>query len=154
MRFLSCMNSLMNYKIIFVSEAFVTFTTFIRFSPCMNSLMNIKIIFLGKHLSHSLQPAQANIPSQTLNYHRWRNQSIPRQNQIHTLSFQESSLQRIITEKKNTRTETTSQKKQESNPSTNQNENSHKNRMPTLTTKIKGSNNYFSLISLFFQFFF
>jgi hypothetical protein len=26
-----------------------------------------------------------------LNYHRWRNQSIPRQNQIHTLSFQESS---------------------------------------------------------------
>jgi hypothetical protein len=25
-------------------------------------------------------PAQATIPSQTLNYHRWRNQSIPRQN--------------------------------------------------------------------------
>jgi hypothetical protein len=57
----------------------------------MNSLMNIKIIFLGKHLSHSLQPAQANIPSQTLNYHRWRNQSIPRQNQIHTIYFHESS---------------------------------------------------------------
>ena len=36
-------------------------------------------------------PAQATIPSQTLNYHRWRNQSIPLQNQIHTLSFHESS---------------------------------------------------------------
>jgi hypothetical protein len=30
------------------------------------------------------------IPSKTLNYHRWRNQSIPWQNQIHTISFQES----------------------------------------------------------------
>ena len=44
--------------------------------------------------------------------------------------------------------ETTSQKKQEGNPSTNLKEDSHKNRMPTLTTKIKGNNNYFSLISL------
>jgi exonuclease III len=37
---------------------------------------------------------------------------------------------------------------QERNPSTNQKEDSHKNRIPTLTTKIKGSNNYFSLKSL------
>jgi hypothetical protein len=44
--------------------------------------------------------------------------------------------------------ETTSQKKQEGNPSTNLKEDIHKNRMPTLTTKIIGSNNYFSLISL------
>ena len=44
--------------------------------------------------------------------------------------------------------EITPQNNQESNPSTNQKEDSHKNRMPTLTTKIKGSNNYFSLISL------
>ena len=36
-------------------------------------------------------PAQATIPGQTLNYHRWKNQSIPRQKQIHTISFQESS---------------------------------------------------------------
>ena len=35
--------------------------------------------------------AQATIPSQTLNYHRGRNQSIPRQNQIHALSLHESS---------------------------------------------------------------
>ena len=34
------------------------------------------------------------------------------------------------------------------NPSTNLKEDSHKNRMPTLTTKIMGSNNYFSLASL------
>jgi hypothetical protein len=40
------------------------------------------------------------------------------------------------------------QKKQESNPSTNLKEDSFKNRIPTLTTKITGSNNYFSLISL------
>jgi exonuclease III len=39
-------------------------------------------------------------------------------------------------------------KNQESNPSTNLKEDSHKNRIPTLTTKITGSNNYFSLISL------
>ena len=38
--------------------------------------------------------------------------------------------------------------KQESNTSTNLKEDSHKNRIPTLTTKITGSNNYFSLISL------
>jgi hypothetical protein len=36
-------------------------------------------------------PAQLTIPSQTFNYHRWRNQSIPQQNQTETLSFHESS---------------------------------------------------------------
>ena len=44
--------------------------------------------------------------------------------------------------------ETTPYKKQESNPSTNLKEDSHKNRISTLTTKITGSNNYFFLISL------
>jgi hypothetical protein len=38
-------------------------------------------------------------------------------------------------------------KKQETNPSTNLKEDSHKNRIPTLTTKTTGSNYYFSLIS-------
>jgi hypothetical protein len=37
---------------------------------------------------------------------------------------------------------------QESNPSPNLKEDSHKNKIPTLTTKITASNNYFSLISL------
>jgi hypothetical protein len=48
-------------------------------------------------------------------------------------------LQRIITEKKNnTMMETTkTYKKQESNPPINQKEDSHKNRMPTLTKKKK-----------------
>jgi hypothetical protein len=36
-------------------------------------------------------PAQATIPSKTLKYHRWRNQSIPLKNHIHTISFHESS---------------------------------------------------------------
>jgi hypothetical protein len=40
------------------------------------------------------------------------------------------------------------QKKQERNPSTNLKEDSRKKRIPTLTTKITGSNNYFYLISL------
>ena len=60
------------------------------------------------------------------------------------------ALQRIITEKKKKQYKEGNHilKKQEGNPSTNQKEDSHKNRMPTLTTKIIGSNNYFSLISL------
>jgi hypothetical protein len=36
-------------------------------------------------------PTHATTPSQTFNYLRWRNKSIPRQNQIHILSFHESS---------------------------------------------------------------
>jgi exonuclease III len=44
--------------------------------------------------------------------------------------------------------ETTCYEKQERNPSTNQKEDSHKKRMPILTTKIIGSKNYVSLIPL------
>ena len=47
-------------------------------------------------------PAQATIRSQTLNYHRWRNQSIPRQNQIHTLYLHESSPSKDNNRKKKT----------------------------------------------------
>ena len=36
-------------------------------------------------------PAQDTIPSKTLNQHRWRTQSIPRQNQIQTVSIYQSS---------------------------------------------------------------
>ena len=88
----------------------------------------------------------ATIPSKTLNYHRWRNQSIPWQNQIHTISFHKSS------PSKDNKGKTPKQggkllprKKQESNPSTNLKEDSHKNRILTLTTKLTGTNNYFSL---------
>jgi hypothetical protein len=35
-------------------------------------------------------PTQAIIPSKTLNYHRWRNQPISRQNKIHQISFYKS----------------------------------------------------------------
>ena len=44
--------------------------------------------------------------------------------------------------------ETIPYRKQGSNPSTNLKEDIHKNRIPNLTTKRTGSNNYFSLISL------
>ena len=43
--------------------------------------------------------------------------------------------------------EITPQNEQENNPSTNLKEDSLKNRIPTLTTKIQGSNNCISLIS-------
>jgi hypothetical protein len=94
-------------------------------------------------------PAQAIVPRKTLNYHRWRNQDIPGQKQIHTISFYKSS------PRKYNRLKTPAQggklhpkkKKQESNLSTNQGV-SHMNRISTLTAKITGSNNYFSLISL------
>jgi hypothetical protein len=42
-------------------------------------------------IQRTQMPAQATIHSQSFNYLRWRNKSIPRQNQIHTLSFHESS---------------------------------------------------------------
>jgi hypothetical protein len=48
----------------------------------------------------------------------------------------------------NTRKEIVPWKKQESYPSTNLKECRHKNRIPALTTKIIGSNNYFTLIYL------
>jgi hypothetical protein len=51
-------------------------------------------------------------------------------------------------ENSNTRREIMPSKNQESNPSTNLKEDIHKNRIPTLATKITGSNNCFSLISL------
>jgi hypothetical protein len=35
-------------------------------------------------------PAQTNIPSKTLNNYRWRNQDIPRQKQIYTISIHKS----------------------------------------------------------------
>jgi hypothetical protein len=36
-------------------------------------------------------PTQTTIPNKTLNYHKWRNQDIPRQKQIYTISFYKSS---------------------------------------------------------------
>jgi hypothetical protein len=100
-------------------------------------------------------PAQATIPSQSFNYHRWRNQSIQEQNQIHILSFHESSPSKD--NNTHTHTHTHTHKIQGQKPRLrkskkvilqNLKEDSHKNRMPTLTTKIIGSNNHFFLISL------
>jgi hypothetical protein len=44
-------------------------------------------------------PAQATIPSQTFNYHRWRKQSIRRQTKFTHYHSPNPALQRIITEK-------------------------------------------------------
>ena len=56
------------------------------------------------------------------------------------------ALQRIIKENANIRRETIPLKKHERNLSINLKEDSHRNRILTLTTKITGSNNDFSLI--------
>ena len=56
-------------------------------------------------------PAQDTIPSQIFNYCRWRNQSIPQQNQIHTLSFHESSPSKD-NNRENKQTKTNKNKKQ------------------------------------------
>jgi hypothetical protein len=60
------------------------------------------------------------------------------------------ALQRIITEENQYKRwkPCPRKKEEEGNPSTNLKDDSHKKRMPTLTTKIIGSNNYYSFISL------
>ena len=94
-------------------------------------------------------PAQATIPNQNFNYHRWRNHRIPLQNQIHTLSFHESRTSKDNNrKKKNTRRKPPPRKSNKNNPSRKLKEDIHKNRMSTRTIKIIGNNNYFSLISL------
>jgi hypothetical protein len=50
-------------------------------------------------------PAQATIPSKTLNYYKWRNQSIPWKKQIYIISFHESSLSKDNKEKTPTQEE-------------------------------------------------
>jgi hypothetical protein len=64
-------------------------------------------------------PAQAAIPSQTLNYHRWGEQSITRENEIHKLSFQESSPSKDNNRKQTNKTKTKT--KQNQNQPTKQN---------------------------------
>jgi hypothetical protein len=41
-------------------------------------------------------PALTTIPSKTLKQHRWRNQNIPGQNKIQTVSIYQSNLQNIL----------------------------------------------------------
>jgi hypothetical protein len=58
------------------------------------------------------------------------------------------ALQSIVTRKQQHKDGNYTLEKEESNPSTNLKEDSCKNRLPNLTTKITGSNNYFSLFLL------
>jgi len=88
-------------------------------------------------------PTQVTLPSKTLNYHRWRNQDVPCQNQIYTISSHKSNLT------KDNRWKTPIEgsipsKKQENNLSSNPKEDSHKNIIPPLRKRITESNNYFS----------
>ena len=58
------------------------------------------------------------------------------------------ALQKIIKGNQNHKDGNYTLEKARSNPSTNLKEDSRKNRIPTITTKITGSNSYFSLITL------
>ena len=49
-----------------------------------------------KNTKKTQMPTQATLPNKTLTYHRWSNQCIPGQNQIHTISFDESNPSQII----------------------------------------------------------
>jgi hypothetical protein len=51
-------------------------------------------------------PAQATIPGQTFNYHRWRKKVFYDKTKFTHYLAMNPALQRIITEKNNTRTET------------------------------------------------
>jgi hypothetical protein len=95
-------------------------------------------------------PSQATVTSKTLNYHR-RDQDIPWQKQIYTISLHKFSPSKDNKWKFSTQGGKLhpKKKKQENNfLLTNQKEDSHKNITPHLTTKITRSNNHFSLISL------
>jgi hypothetical protein len=96
-------------------------------------------------------PTQVIIPNKTLNYHRWRKRySMTKPNFTQYLSTN-PALQGIIDGKhqhKEGNYTLGEKKKQESNLSTNPKEDSHANITLPLTTKITGSNNHFSLISL------
>jgi hypothetical protein len=73
-------------------------------------------------------PAQATIPCKALNHHRWTNQSIPRQNQIYTISFHKSPSKDNKGKTPTQRGKLHPRKKQENNLSTNLKENSHMNK--------------------------
>jgi hypothetical protein len=85
-------------------------------------------------------PAQAPMPRETLNYHRWRNLGITWQSQIYIICFHKPILQRIIDWKLQHKEGNGTLEKARNNPSTNPKEDSHTNIIPPLTTKITGSN--------------
>ena len=94
-------------------------------------------------------PAETTIPSETLNHYRWRNKDIPWQNQIYTISFHKPN------PTKDNRGKTAIQggklypgkSKIVSNLlSSNPKEDDHSN--IKITSKIRGSNNHYFLISL------
>jgi hypothetical protein len=95
-------------------------------------------------------PAQTIIPSKTLNCHRWRNQDILGKKQICTVLFHKSTLTKYNRENTPTQREKLHPRKgkKEILFSTNSKEESHTNIIQPLTTKIKGSKNHWSLISL------
>jgi hypothetical protein len=94
-------------------------------------------------------PAQATIPSKTLNYHRWRKQDIPHdKTKITQYLFINPALQKIIDGEHQHKEGNYTLEKQESNLSTIPSQKIHASIILPLTTKITGSNNQFSLISL------
>ena len=88
--------------------------------------------------------AQATICSKTINYNRWRNQDIPWQNQIYTISFHKYS----PTKDNRWKTPTEGVKPYPRRSKKVIFQQTHTNIIPTLTRNLTGSNNHFSLISL------
>jgi hypothetical protein len=95
-------------------------------------------------------PAQATIPSKSLNYYSWRNQDFFFHDKIKFTQYLSTNptLQGIIDGKLKHKEGKYILEKQESNLSTNPKESSHTIKIPPISTKITGSNNHYSLISL------
>jgi hypothetical protein len=94
-------------------------------------------------------PAQATIPSKTLNQQRWREQHFPGQNQFQTVYLSIQPYRRSWKENSNTRKVPTPKKGQHiKHLTTNPKEDNHKHTKPPTKINITGLNSHLSLISL------
>jgi hypothetical protein len=93
-------------------------------------------------------PVQVTIPTKTVNYHRWRSKVFHDKTKFTQYLTTNLALQRIIMGKHRHKDESYNLEKARKKCFNKPKEDSCKNRIPTLISKITGSNNYFSLISL------
>jgi hypothetical protein len=95
-------------------------------------------------------PAQSTIPSKTLNQHRWRNQNIPGQNQIQTVSIYQPSLTEDPGRKNQTQGRYLLQRKDKNinHLTTKSKAESHKHIKPPTKMNMSGTNSHLSLIPL------
>jgi hypothetical protein len=104
----------------------------------------------GQRPYRTKMPAQATIPSKTLNQHRWKEQNIPGQNQIHTISIYQPSLKGEFWKKKSNTRKIPAPKKGQNikHFTTKSKTESHKHIKPPTMTNMPGASSRLDLISL------